>query len=491
MGRVAHGLQTLHHGGRHRGFQRQSRRVVDAPARRVGTGLRVQPFHHMPQHHLYVALGLHVATHHTKGHGGLAVLREKRGDDAVQRPFAAVHLVRVAGCSDKTCAPVVQRNTRTGHHHARAKTPVVGLDEGHHTPLCVRRTQVHGAATGRGACGVLARTLRVDAPRTLLQVAAVEQLCGGDVHMGGVGHVRVQVGKCESHGFQLQVHACGGAFGGVLKRQVLQHAQRHQRGQADAVGRDLMHRVAAKRHGDGLNPVGLVVGQIDRRQRRAVLCGKTGNGLRQAAPVEGFTPGGGNVSQCVGLVGKTPDLAHGGCAAARHKCFKAGVHVQVTHRLRPLLCNDGADREAVARVADRIGEQVGKWQCTKALGQGHPARHLAGHGDTVPAASGNGVQPLKTPRVPGGRGAARCVEPVQTPVCPHLCKRVAADAVHDRLHHREGDGRSQRCVDGVAAPGKCCGAGLRGQGLRGGDDVARQNGLAAAGGGGGPVHGVS
>ena len=69
-------------------------------------------------------------------------------------------------------------------------------------------------------------------------------------------------------------------------------------------------------------------------------------------------------------------------------------------------------------------------------------------------------------------------------------ERIAADAVHYGFDDSEGDGSGQCRIDGVATARKSRSAGLRGQWLRCGDDIAGQHGLPAGRVGEIPVHGV-
>jgi hypothetical protein len=107
----------------------------------------------------------------------------------------------------------------------------------------------------------------------------------------------------------LQVHARGRTRCRVPVWQLLQDAQRDQRGNALAVGGNLVHRAVAERGGNGLHPLHLVGGQVIGRQRRTAGLGKRCHALRQRAAVEGFGPGAGNLLQRVGLGREAPDLA--------------------------------------------------------------------------------------------------------------------------------------------------------------------------------------
>ena len=394
----------------------------------------------------------------------------------------------MAGRGDEARAAVVQRDAGARHHHAGAEAAVVRLDVRHHAALGVGRAQVDGAAHWRCAGGVAPGALRVDQARAFAQVGGLEQLRRRELHVRRVTHVRLQVGEGQAHGFDLEVHARGGTDGRVFVGQVFEHAQRHQRRDALPVRRNLVHLMAAETDADRLDPFAAVRRQVRQAQGRAMRRREGADLVRQPAGVEGFTPRACDLFERVGLLRETPDLGHGGCAATRHEGLETGVRLQVADGLGPLPGDDRAHGEAVARMADRIDEQVLEGQRAETLRQRRPARHLTRHGDRVPTPRRHGVHALEARGVPARGRAARGVEAVQPAALPHQREAVAADAVHDRLDHRQRDGRRQRGVDGVAATGEGRRASLCGQGLRGRDDVARQHGLPAGGIGKRPVH---
>ena len=335
----------------------------------------------------------------------------------------------------------------------------------------------------------MAGAFQVDATGPFPQVGGVEQLLGREPHVSGIGHVRVQIGEGHARGFDLHVHALGRADGGVFVRQVFQDSQRDQGGDALTVRRDLVHLVATETDLDRLDPFGPVRSQIGHAQGSAVLRGKGADGLCQASPVEGLAPRARDVFQRVGLLRETPHLAGDRRAPLGHEGVKAGERAQLVDCIAPLPGNDRAHREAVACVAQRVDEQVFERQRAEALRQRRPARHLARHRDGVPAARRHVGHALEAIRVPAGRGAPRCVQAMQPVAFPHQRERIAADAVHYGFDDSEGDGGGQCRIDGVATARKSCSAGLRGQGLRCGDDIAGQHRLSAGGMGEVRVHG--
>ena len=54
-----------------------------------------------------MALGLHVATHHTERHFRLTITRHEGWDDGVHGALAASDLIGVAGCRDKARAAIL------------------------------------------------------------------------------------------------------------------------------------------------------------------------------------------------------------------------------------------------------------------------------------------------------------------------------------------------------------------------------------------------
>ena len=129
------------------------------------------------------------------------------------------------------------------------------LDEGDHHPGGVGRGEVHGAAFRRVAVAEILRALLIDELRPRLQVFLVEQRLGTHVHVVDVGHVAPGVGEGELHRFDLQVHAVGPVHRVRAQVEVGEDAERDQRHDALAVGRDLVQGVAAIIHIEGLNPL--------------------------------------------------------------------------------------------------------------------------------------------------------------------------------------------------------------------------------------------
>ena len=150
---------------------------------------------------------------------------------------------------------------------------------------------------------------------------------------------------------------------------------------------------------------------------------------------------------------------------------------------------DGSGAALVARMADGVPEQVLERQRAEALRQRRPCRDPARDGDRVPAIARHLVQMRESLGTPCPGCAPRRIQAVQPIAIPHQRERIAADAIHGRLDHRQADGGGQGRIDGVAASGEGRGAGLRCQGLGRGDHVATQDRLPAGGIGIESVHG--
>ena len=64
-------------------------------------------FNDTTQHHLHMALCLHVATHHAERHFRLTITRHEGGDNRVHGALAACDLIGVARGRDKTRAAIL------------------------------------------------------------------------------------------------------------------------------------------------------------------------------------------------------------------------------------------------------------------------------------------------------------------------------------------------------------------------------------------------
>ena len=403
--------QRLRHGGVERRLQRHAAPAGDAPARRVGGGLRVLAVAQHAQRHLHMALVLHRSAHDAEGHLRRAVgVHGKGRDDGVRGALARPHLVGVTGFGAEAMAAVLQADAGARHHHAGAKAHVVGLDEGHHHPLGVGRRQVHRAAAPRRAVDRGAGALAVDQRGALAQVLALQQPPGRQRHVVDVGVVVMDIGQRQFHGLDLQVQAVGAVHWLAAHAQLVQHAQRHQGGDALAVGRDFVHHRIAEALRQRAHPVGLVRAQVVLGHGAAAGPRMGGHARGQRATVERLALGGDDVLQRAGMGLAAEQLARPRRPAVGQEALgKARLRAQALGAQRPQGGDGGRDREAVARVVDRRLRQLRQRQPAKAPPQRDPARHGARHGDGVPALVGQAAQAGEVVRRPAGGGAARGV----------------------------------------------------------------------------------
>ena len=256
-----------------------------------------------------MALGLHEAAHHAKRPHRPAALGEKARNDGVVRPLAGGQAVGVLGLQREVVAPVVQANAGARHHHARAKTHVIALDERDHVALAVGSAQVHRAAArrlaGQGQAGALANE-----GAALVGVAVAEQVGHRDAHVGRVGNVGQAVGKSQLDGLNLPV--VGEQVVAVGELKALEDVERHQRHQAVAIGRDFPHVVAPVVGADGLAPIHSVIGQVLGAQVATRRLHKSADLFGQRTTVKALRAGFGNGLQGAGMAFGAPKLTgHG------------------------------------------------------------------------------------------------------------------------------------------------------------------------------------
>src|SRR6185295_10515088 len=139
-----------------------------------------------PDHHLYVALRLHVGAHHAETHEGLIALRRKRRDDCMEWTFAWPYLVGMSGRKYKTRTAILHRDARVRHHHTGAETHVVRLDVRNHPPVRIGGFEIHGAGLRGRTMSEYLRTLGIDSLGTLLQVIRIQHICARYSHRFGI-----------------------------------------------------------------------------------------------------------------------------------------------------------------------------------------------------------------------------------------------------------------------------------------------------------------
>ena len=323
-----------------------------------------------------------------------------------------------------------------------------------------------------------------------LQVVGVQQLGRCDPHGIDVGVVLVQVGKGQFHGLDAGVHRFQAVHRVLAHAMGFEHAQRHQRRDALAVGRDFVDDGVAKRLAHGAHPVGAVFGQVGFGHGATIGLAVRRHGAGQFTPVKRFAFGLCDQLQRAGMGFAAEHFAGLGRAAVGHETLgKPGLGAQFVGPQGPQAGDGGRHREAVACVVDGGLGQLGKRQLAKAFGQSHPGRHGAGHGDRVPAGFGDAAALREVVGRPSRGRAARGVETMQFLAVPEDGKPVAADAATGGLDHRQRHGGGQRGVHRVAASQQHAQAGLCGQRMRGGNHVAAQHRAALRGVGQGPIGG--
>ena len=159
---------------------------------------------------------------------------------------------------------------------------------------------------------------------------------------------------------------------------------------------------------------------------------------------------------------------------------KAGLAVQLLGGRGPLLLHHHGHQVAALGDIDSCLHQVGKRQFAKALAQRRPTCDGARNGYSVHAPLGRvglvrAVFAVEVSRRPGCGGMARGIQAVQLLAVPQNAKRIRTQAVAHRLGNRQGSGSGDGRVDGITALPVHAQARLRGQRVRGADDVARKD----------------
>ena len=308
------------------------------------------------------------------------------------------------------------------------------------------------------------------------QVARRQQLRGADdAHGVRVGDVGLEVGEGELHRLDLQVVGQGGVQPGALQVQRGQHAQRHQGRDALAAGPDLVQPQPAVVHRQRRDPVACVRREVLLVDQAAGGARVVGDGLREAAPVEGVALALRDLLQRVRLPRAGEQLSRlRRLAARRESLAEAGLRQQFGDLGLPLAAHGGGHQEALARMPQGGLEQLGERDRPEPVRQRAPGRDRSWHRHGVPAAQRHGGVPGEVLRRPPARRAARGIEAVQPFAVPQDGEGVAADPVHARLHHRQRDRSGQRRIDRVAAARQHQRPGRGSQRLRGADHVARQ-----------------
>ena len=218
-----------------------------------------------------------------------------------------------------------------------------------------------------------------------------------------------------------------------------------------------MQRVAAVVLADRRDPLGLIGSQILLGHAAAILAMEGRQCLRNFAPVERLTTGFTDGTQRTRRRRKLKQFAYLRRAAAGQEGLgKARLGTQFVNGCHPLLLNDGRHEVAALGNFDGWRHKIGEWQLAKALAECRPATDGAGHGNSVEAALGRvvvacSVFAAKVVRRPRLGGTARRIEAMQLVAIPHNAKRVASQAIADRLQNGHGRRGGHRGINRVTA----------------------------------------
>src|SRR5262245_65978391 len=125
---MAAALQLLVDLGLQAGLETHPEPGLDAPARRVGGGLRILPVVGEADHDLRMALRLHRAAHDAEAHDRPPVLADEARDDGVEGALARADLVVVARREPEGIAAALETDGGAGQPGARLETRVAGME---------------------------------------------------------------------------------------------------------------------------------------------------------------------------------------------------------------------------------------------------------------------------------------------------------------------------------------------------------------------------
>ena len=291
----------------------------------------------------------------------------------------------------------------------------------------------------------------------------------------GIGRQALRIGH---HALAHAEGALGGFHQAVNVReafalghtQALEQAEDHERREALRGRRQVVDRAVVQPHRERVDDLRLVGGQVARAQRAAHAFELGADALGDFTAVEVVQPTLGQLLQRAAQRGLLEDVAHSRRLAVDEvglrKTRRVFQAVELLAGERRLAFGDG---NAVARVADAIGQQARQGQ-GRAPGRGHlprlgPAADGAGHRERgLGAPRGDGAVtgvPVEVGQRRGGAAGrdghgllARFVDEPET---------VTADGVHVRVDHRNGCGCGHHGFHGVAAVAQHIAPGLCGQ----------------------------
>ena len=325
------------------------------------------------------------------------------------------------------------------------------------------------------------RLLGRDQGRARLEVIGIDQRLGRRIgHVAAVGHVGVQIGKGHLDRLDLQVqrHRIIGAH--VTDASMAEHLERHQRGDALTVGRDLVQVQVVEAAGQRAAPFGAMRGEVLFGQHGAMGAGVIRNLLGDGPLVESAAARLRNRRKRIGHVMAPEPFARPGRAPTGHEGLgKARLVGQDLRAALPQRSDHRRHGKTIGRVADGGRQYRGQIEFAEPVDQFGPGGDRARHRHAFPAAERDLVLPGEALGRPAHRGRARGIEAVQFLAVPQDAVPVRAQPVARGLDHGQGRGGGDGGIDGIAALGEHRQARLRRQGMRGGNHVLGQNGRTA------------
>ena len=268
-------------------------------------------------------------------------------------------------------------------------------------PLLVRGGEIDGAAGRRRAVPEVLRAVAIDQARARREIAAIEQLRRCHSHRRRVAHVAIDIGEGELHRLDLQMLRRDRVDRLRAEIEILEDAERHQRRDALAVGRNLVDRIAVVIVRQRRYPVAAMRIEIGERVGAPVRARMRDHRFGQLAAIERLAAAGRDFLQRSRHRGGGEDLAGLRRPAARQEVLgETSTCAEYRHGLGPLLGDDRRNGIAFAGVTDRRREQVGERQLAEPARQRDPARHRAGNRDRVPTGARHRLETRETRRRP-------------------------------------------------------------------------------------------
>ena len=307
-----------------------------------------------------------------------------------------------------------------------------------------------------------------------------QQRVHGHAGESRVAHVAQHVGIGELLRLDHHVHGVRAVQPVLAQRVALHQVEHHQRGHALRVGPDFVHLPTPVGGLHGRHPFRLVLAQIGRGERAALLLRNGEDGLGRRSAVVPVAPQLRDSSQRSREIGILEHLTRPRRALAVNQVRLSRVRVLRVHprRSRPAGGNHLRHGEPLLRVVDRRGQRFGERLGAEARAHGVPAGHDPRYRDGVDAALRHLRNPLRGQqlgRERRRRPSAR-VQPMDRARLRFVVEdeEVAADAVASGLHQADRGVGTDGGVDGVAATLENLHASSGGQRLTGRHDPHRR-----------------